>query len=207
MRSGLAPQTLRRCAACRPGSSAAVARRPDHLDLRHRAMPIVSIDIALRAASPEKQGSRQRTLTLKSGQVAERRDSEAIGGRRDTNESPNRSMHGVGIASADRCRSDRSSSRRQRRMRVRYIASLDGLFGYLNSVTVNLISWSLALTISQSDPPSNSIGWSATTNVSRFAPWLSTRIRPAVCGRKVVLNSNRCNPVDVKAGKISSVIR
>src|SRR6516164_10289318 len=39
--------------------------RRDHLDCRHRAMPIVTISIALGAHSAEKQGSHQRTLTLK----------------------------------------------------------------------------------------------------------------------------------------------
>src|SRR6516164_446030 len=37
--------------------------RRDHLNGTHRAMPIVTISIALRACSPEKQGSRQKTLT------------------------------------------------------------------------------------------------------------------------------------------------
>src|SRR5260370_42696257 len=37
--------------------------RRDHLDCRHRAMPIVTISIALGAHSAEKQGSHQRTLT------------------------------------------------------------------------------------------------------------------------------------------------
>src|SRR6516164_3203212 len=38
--------------------------RRDHLDCRHRAMPIVTISIALGAHSAEKQGSHQRTLTF-----------------------------------------------------------------------------------------------------------------------------------------------
>src|SRR6516225_7133018 len=37
--------------------------RRDHLDCRHRAMPIVTISIALGAHSAEKQGSHQTTLT------------------------------------------------------------------------------------------------------------------------------------------------
>jgi hypothetical protein len=37
--------------------------RRDHFDCPHRAMPIVTISIALRAKSPAKQGSRQKTLT------------------------------------------------------------------------------------------------------------------------------------------------
>src|SRR5262245_23009718 len=39
--------------------------RREHLDCRHRAMPIVTISIALGAHSAEKQGSHQRTFTSK----------------------------------------------------------------------------------------------------------------------------------------------
>jgi hypothetical protein len=41
--------------------------RFDHLDARHRSMPIVTIDIVLRAISPQKQGSRQMTLAQIAG--------------------------------------------------------------------------------------------------------------------------------------------
>ena len=52
-----------------PAPAPSSLNRCDHLDRRHRAMPIVTISIALRAISAEKQGSRQKTLTDQSGGV------------------------------------------------------------------------------------------------------------------------------------------
>jgi hypothetical protein len=46
-----------------PAPAPSPLNRRDHFDCRHRAMPIVTISIVLRAKSPAKQGSRQKTLT------------------------------------------------------------------------------------------------------------------------------------------------
>src|SRR6516165_371123 len=46
-----------------PAPAPAPFNRRDHLNGRHRAMPIVTISIVLRACSAEKQGSPQKTLT------------------------------------------------------------------------------------------------------------------------------------------------
>src|SRR5258708_40239849 len=60
--------------------------RRDHLDCRHRAMPIVTISIALGAHSAEKQGSHQRTLTYDEGVAIHIGPEPCVGVRKDADE-------------------------------------------------------------------------------------------------------------------------
>jgi hypothetical protein len=87
---------------------------------------------------------------------------------------------------------------------VKHLTLINGLFELHHRESEFLLSrihdFVLGSTLQFNRPACNDVCMSLLTVVPYQEP-------PPVCGRRVVSNSNRRSPVDVKAGKTSSIIR